>query len=174
MQGFPYNIREVVTVDLTLSRIVDESIQLELNIAKLYISFHETFPEHGDFWWALHIEENNHAALIRSVKEHFVPSGQFPSDLLSSKLNELKETNSKIALLIKRYEHQPPTEAETFNVALELEESAGEIHFQKFMDKEEDSILYKIFQKLNRDDKNHALRLRSYMDTHDLSIRCRD
>ncbi|HEC15470.1 MAG TPA: hypothetical protein ENI99_02700 [Sedimenticola sp.] len=158
-------------MDIALSRITDQSIQLELNTAQLYFLFHRVFPEHKAFWWALHIEENNHAALIRSAREHFVPTGRFPTDLLSSRLRELEETNANILALTGKYQRTPPTEEDAFNAALGLEASIGEIHFQQFMDKEEGSSLHKIFQRLNRDDKNHASRIRAYMDRHGIPVR---
>ena len=55
-------------MDKELSRILDESIQLELNVADLYLSFCHAFAEDKDFWSHLAEEEGNHAALLRSGK----------------------------------------------------------------------------------------------------------
>ncbi len=51
------------------SQLIREAIQLELNVAKLYLLFHDLFPEDGDFWWQLVIEEENHAALLKTVEQ---------------------------------------------------------------------------------------------------------
>ncbi|MBT8762374.1 hypothetical protein KFV02_00305 [Desulfohalobiaceae bacterium Ax17] len=153
------------------SLLIDESIQLEHNIAKLYTIFHATFPEDADFWWQLVLEEKNHAALIRAGKESFAPIGKFPVELLSSSLQKLRDANKKAVALARKCLDTPPSREEAFNIALEFEQSAGEIHFQRFMEKKTDVQLIKIFQKLNKDDKNHATRLRSYMEKHGIRIR---
>ena len=41
-----------------LSQLIDESIKLELNVAKIYMFFSDTFPEDSNFWWQLGLEEN--------------------------------------------------------------------------------------------------------------------
>ncbi|MEA3487197.1 MAG: hypothetical protein U9R20_06020 [Thermodesulfobacteriota bacterium] len=69
-------------MDKDFSYLIEESINLELNIADLYFLFHELFPEDADFWWRLVLEEKNHAALIRSGKKYFEPVNKFPRNLL--------------------------------------------------------------------------------------------
>jgi len=153
-----------------LSSLLNSSILLELNVGRLYRLFHNTFPEHKKFWWQLHLEEENHASLIRAIKEHFEPIGKAPDDLLSSNLQKLQDSNATIISLIDRYTETAPSAEEAFNVALKLELTAGEIHYQDFMDKDQSSILNKIFQKLNQDDKNHVARLCAYMEHTNIAI----
>jgi hypothetical protein len=86
-------------------------------------------------------------------------------------LRELKDMNSKLSTLIKEYKYVSPPRDVAFNIALELEESAGELHFQKFMEQETSSDIGEILKQLNKDDKDHADRIRSYMESH--GIRCR-
>jgi hypothetical protein len=157
-------------MDMELSLLLDESIELELNVADLYMIFHNTFAEDADFWWQLALEEKNHGALLRSGKEYFAPIGRFPVDLLSATLQELKEANTNLVTLVKQYRASPPSRETAFNVALKIEQSAGEIHFQEFMEKETESNLAGLFQQLNRDDKDHETRLRSYMEDHAVRI----
>lgn len=109
-----------------LSVMLHSSIMLELNVGKLYRLFHETFPEHKSFWWKLHLEEENHAALIRSIKEHFGPIGKIPDNLLSSSLQTLHDSNSAITSLIDEYTETAPSAEEAFNIALKLELTAGD------------------------------------------------
>jgi hypothetical protein len=146
--------------------LLDESIQIELNAAELYRIFHTVFPEDADFWWKLHLEEKNHAALIRAGKEDFLPIGKFPLDMVTQSLEAVKRANSMLAALISEYQDTPPSRQDAFNAALLLEESAAELHFQKFMSKEAESKIDEIFQQLNMDDRNHAKRIRSYMEDH--------
>ena len=53
-------------------KILDESIKLELNIADLYLVFHEKIPEDSKFWWQLLLEEKNHATLLKTGKEVYL------------------------------------------------------------------------------------------------------
>lgn len=159
-------------MDTKLALVVDASIQLELNVADLYAIFHETFPQHAAFWWKLRIEERNHAALIRTAKDQFDPVGKFPAELISTKLQELSACNNMLVDLIVKYQAAPPNESEAFSVAFELEQSAGEMHYQKFMEQELDSNskLSRIFQQLNEHDKDHAERVRTYMVQHEIPL----
>ncbi|MFC1780651.1 rubrerythrin family protein [Planctomycetota bacterium] len=148
----------------------DESINLESNVADLYVMFQDTFPEDADFWKALIIEERSHAALLKNGKEHFAPVDTFPVDLLSATLEELKDTNNKLIKLISQYQEQPPSREAAFNMALQIEHSAGEIHFQQFMQKKTDSHYVELFQRINGYDKDHESRIRTYMEDHTITI----
>jgi hypothetical protein len=153
-------------MDKKISALIRESTQLELNVAELYLVFYRFFPDDADFWWKLVIEEEAHAALFRSIEESFVPAGVLPDELLSSPLDSIQKTNAEIVALIAGFKSAPPSREEAFNIAYKLEESAGEIHFQKFMTKNTESTIGGIFQRLNGDDKDHADRIRSYMERH--------
>jgi hypothetical protein len=153
------------------AEIIDESIKLELHVACLYFLFHGLFLGDADFWWKLTLEEKGHAALIRSGKEIFEPIGKFPHDLLAPGLEELIDTNNRLDALIEKFEETFPSREEAFNIAFEIEHSAGELHFQQFMDKKVDSEVDKIFKQLNRDDLDHAKRISSYMANRGLRLR---
>jgi ferritin len=157
-----------------ITYLIKESINLELNVSNLYFLFHNIFPEDEEFWWKLVLEEKNHAALLQSGKEHFKPLKKFPYKLLHHNLQDLKDTNSTLLSLINKFNNTPPLREEAFNIALKIENSAGELHFQNFMDKEANSTTENIFKKLNKDDKEHALRIRGYMETHGISVQSDD
>ena len=59
---------------------------------------------------------------------------------------------------------------EAFNAALRIEPSAGEIHYQKVMEKEADSHYVELFQKINAYDKDHERRIRVYMEAHGIQM----
>jgi len=153
-----------------VASLIEESINLELNVSDIYSLFYKVFPDDAEFWWKLVLEEKNHAALIRSGKEYFEPLGKFPYDLLAPVLQDLKDANSRLDSLIKKYEETSPSREEAFNIAFKIENSAGELHFQKFMDKEGNSKTDQIFKELNKDDKEHAMRIRCYMEKHGISV----
>ena len=146
-----------------LLQLANEAMRLEYNVSKLYMIFRNAYPEDGDFWWKLVIEENNHAGLIKSGIESFLPKDLFPSEILATELNELQEVNRELISFLHKYETFPPTRETAFNLALKIERSAGEIHFQNAMTKDTDSKALKLFQKLNQDDKDHEKKILVYM-----------
>ena len=74
----------------TLQKHLDESIKLELNLAKLYTLFHDSFFEDEDFWWELAMEEQGHASLLLQEKKQPQPLEFFPDNLLSTDLQCLQ------------------------------------------------------------------------------------
>lgn len=153
-----------------LSELFEESISLELNAARLYQLFREIFPDDAVFWGQLEVEEKNHAALLQDGRDRFQPLGKFPVDILPSSITSLVWANRGIVTLIDKYRERPPSREEAFNTALSIEQSTGEAHFQQFMEKESSTKIEEIFRELNRTDKDHALRIRSYMKEHNIVI----
>jgi len=153
-----------------LKQIIDESVQLELNVAELYKIFNQAFQEDAYFWLKLSEEEENHANLIRKVGGLAFLTYKIIAKMLPAKLQEIREANEKISSCIDEYKSNPPSREEAFNVALEFEESAVEIHYQRFMRKESDDMIAQTFQKLNNDDRDHFARLRSYMNEHGITF----
>jgi hypothetical protein len=150
-----------------LDQLLDEAILLEKNVAGLYTLFQDTFAEDADFWRKLVEEERNHAALIRTVKDFFRSLGLVPSGLFSAPLEELRRSNAKVDNLIGRFRQTPPSRREACLTAVDLEELAGEMHFQKYMSGESAARIDDIFKELNRADKDHAQRIQSYLEGHD-------
>jgi hypothetical protein len=154
-----------------LELIIEESLQLELNVSELYMVFHAAFPEDGAFWWGLLLEEENHASLVRSIKESFLPESDFLNEMFFLSYEELKKANTKLRSLIREFRDNAPSREDAFNIALKIEQSAGEVHFQEFIDKKEKSKIGKIFEQLNQGDKDHAKRIRSYMEAHGIKVK---
>ncbi len=155
-------------MDKELLALIDEAIKIELNISTIYEIFSKSFPEDSDFWSKLVIEEKNHATLIESAKKTLLSVDLFPSKLLAPTLEKLIDTNNILYLLIKEYKENPPSRGSAFNKAIELERSAGEIHYQHAMKHLPSDEIIDTIQQLNEDDKDHIIRIRTYM--HDKSI----
>ena len=147
----------------TLQKHLDESIKLELNLAKLYTTCHDYFVEDQDFWWELAMEEQGHASLLQQEKKQPQPLEFFPDNLLSTDLQSLIDTNAKITGLIAHYSTETPTITDALQIALDLELAAGESHFQQFLDSPTSSLSADIFKQLNQEDCDHAERIRNYM-----------
>ncbi len=150
--------------------IIEESINLELNIGNLYAVFYASFADDSQFWWRLVLEEKNHAALFRSGFENLEHLKKFPHDLLIKNIKILQEENKKLQDLVTQYKSLPPDREEAFNLALNLENTAAELHFQQFMDNDGDSLIDNIFRELNQADKDHAARILKYMKEHDIPL----
>ncbi len=149
-------------MESNITEHLDQSIALELNIARLYSLFHDLFEEDEDFWWQLAIEERNHSALLQNEKKN-VSTAKPPENLLAKDLESLKAANAGLTELLERYAATPPTREEAFRTAYTLENSIGEVHFQEFMDRKSCSLPDELFRQLNQEDKDHAERIRQYM-----------
>ncbi len=150
--------------DSGLNELIDESIRLELSVSDLYRLFAEHFPEDREFWSDLASEEIGHATLIRSGKEYFEPLGLFPRRMIHDDLSELKKANAYVVSLTERARSRSISRMEAFTAAFALENTAGEVHFQRFVDREAESTIEKIFKDLNHEDREHARRIREYME----------
>ena len=156
-------------MDNNMIKLAEEAMRLEYNVSKLYMVFRDTHPEDADFWWQLIIEEGNHAALIKSGRDYFMPVGAFPDGMFPA-MEDMEEANKELESLLEKYASDPPSRKIAFNVALKTEMSAGEIHFQNTMTKSADSKMLAMFQKLNQDDKDHAKRIRAYMEENKITV----
>ncbi len=148
----------------TLAALLDESIQLELNLARLYTLFNDHFPDDEDFWWQLAMEERSHAVLLQQEKKQPQPLQFFPENLLAKDLDALRANNARIVEEIGRFTSTPGSRQEALNLALQIEMSAGEAHFQEFMESESGSLTADLFKTLASEDQNHAHRIREYME----------
>ncbi|MBF0587260.1 rubrerythrin family protein [Prosthecochloris sp. N3] len=155
-------------MDNDISPLLDESITLELAIARLYTLFHDHFTEDEDFWWQLAIEERNHAALLRNEIRNRNKQGAVPDNLLPEDLKEVRRAVQHVDDLISSFTAEPFSRTRALETAYEIENSIGEIHFQKFMERKSCSLGDELFKQLNQEDKDHANRISQYMQSQGL------
>jgi hypothetical protein len=117
------------------------------------------------------MEEKNHASIIQTAREAWLSGKEFPREMLFPNVDQLVALNTELAFLLEAYSENPPSREIAFNVALNLEESAGEVHFQDAMEQPPTSSLMEMFQMLNGEDKQHASRIRTYMSDNGIEIR---
>jgi ferritin len=158
-----------MTMPAQIQKHLDESIQLELNLAKLYTIFNDCLPDDEDFWWDLAMEEQSHATLLQQEKKQPQQKEFFPENLLAKDLQSLIDTNTRIAELISAWSTTPPSRAEAFKTAYDLEMAAGESHFQQFLDSPTNSYSSNIFKQLNQEDRDHAARILQYMQENKIN-----
>lgn len=152
-----------------IHRIMDESIAFELLVSDLYLLFHEVIAEDAQFWWTLSLEERNHAALIESIKNSFSDPEDLSYDLFLHHIDVLIKANENIRELIGTLRAKPPSRDYALRLALDLEQSSVESRFQKMMSQNCPGGLTCMIQQLNRNDKDHAQRIRTYMADRGIS-----
>ena len=146
-----------------MPQIIDQAIELENLVADLYMFFHEIFPEDADFWLKLFTEEKEHASLLKWSRDLLESTGEFPDEIMPSDITPLISAINKVKTCIRNFSTDKPTREKAFMAAIEIEESAGEVHFQEAMEKKADSTYLETLQKLNLEDRDHAERIRAYM-----------
>ena len=153
-----------------LLSLIHEAMEIELNASHLYGLIGKLFPEDSEFWVQLSYEEKKHASLMKNCEEYFLSNPDFPEELFSMDINQLREANSMIKTCIDQFTSSQPSKAIAFKRALEIEESSGEIHYQKQITGETNNKLLKIFQTMYREDTDHLERIREYMEKNDISL----
>jgi len=149
-------------------QLISEAIQLERNVGKLYLLFHNLLPEDSVFWWELALEEENHAALLKTAERMDASQLEIPSGIMPSAVADLKEANQAILKAMEDFKKQPDRTT-AFQLAHKIELSAGESHYNNFMANAPGSRITEILRKLNRDDLDHARRIREYMAAHHIT-----
>ena len=149
------------------SLLIEEAIKLELYVSELYLVFYRKFPDDAEFWWQLAIEEQNHAALLKTVRQMNHTHLKIPEDIVPASLAELADSNKMLQDAIEEFEAHPDR-TRAFQVAFKIEHSAGELHYDSFMKYATESRLTTVFRKLNGDDINHAGRIQQYMINHNI------
>lgn len=147
-------------MDKELPELIDEAIKLEMRVGELYGLFASKFEEDKSFWVKLELEEYNHASLLRAAKD-FVAFSKFPSELIPSTIEQIRQSLKQLEEIKGRIENEP-NRFDAFSFAYEIENTAGELHFQQFMEKESTDEIARIFKDLNRADSDHSRRVLDY------------
>ena len=154
-------------MDGSFTLLIKEAIDLELNLADLYLLYYNYFPDDSQFWWALAVEEQNHAAILKTVLQMISSNVDIPREFLPARIEELVMANGRIKDFNEGFERNPDR-TRAFQFAFATENSAGELHYNTFMKSEDDSHIASVFKTLNGDDMNHAERIRQYMIDHQI------
>jgi len=107
-------------------RLIEAMIQTKLNIAEIYSIFSRAVPEDYIFWSELSMEKTNHATILKSGKDIFMPTAGFQLKKFSDDIQTLTDTKNWLFSLIAKYSIEPPNRATTFETALLIEKSTSE------------------------------------------------
>jgi len=147
----------------TYRAILDRLVEIELKSSELYTIFRNAHEEDAEFWNGLALEEINHASLIKGALSSFVEEGLYPVEVVPPTLAELDAVVRRLNQLLGKFRKKPPTRASAFRIALEIEDSSGEVHYQRAVEATPQSEFLKMFQELNAGEADHARRIREYM-----------
>lgn len=145
---------------MDIIKYLKEAIKVEFHVSDLYLLFANQFEEDYKFWWKIANEELNHAALLKTGIE-FAKLNEFPDEIILGDINDLINLNKKFIKFTKKVKKNPSRQL-CFEIALEIENSAGESHYQETMSNHSDNKIIKIFQHLNHDDIDHYNRIKDY------------
>ncbi len=143
--------------------LINEAIKAESNMAQLYRVYQETYAEDAEFWGRLVEEEKQHASII-DIGRNVLTEEDLSKTFLYNNLGELKAANKLVADMTVMYKNDPPSREDAYHRAIELEERFFESFYQDAITGDAGSDEEKIIQKLNKDSKDHAERIRALLD----------
>ncbi|MFQ5416902.1 MAG: hypothetical protein ACE5FL_07630 [Myxococcota bacterium] len=145
----------------SLEALLDEAIRHEFTVSMLYFAFFQEFPDDGDLWWKLSVEESGHAGLLEAGRELF--GSEFGEEILPARVDILVEANEKLDKLLEQMDRQPPSREAACRIALEIETTTDAMIFEHALRPAGDADGPKISDRIRRDDQRHAERIRTYM-----------
>jgi rubrerythrin len=148
------------------ANIVRSMILLERKVGLLYSLFEKKYPQDCAFWKQLVVEEVNHAGLLETLLEYIIDSKDIHKILLEVDEDSVLAINDKLENIIATFNDTAFSRENALLVALQIEQSAGEAHFQRVSAATDASVPVSIFQSLVGDDRDHANRINKYI--HDL------
>jgi hypothetical protein len=137
-------------------------ISIEAMTAELYHALSRLFPQTRDFWYDLALSEENHTNILLAAAglhrsgiptEHIVPSS----------LPRIRETLTLVESCKKRIEANGLSLGDAFTMALEIENSTGEIYFQEVITQQTDSAVIMGLRKLLSDEELHPVKIKNFM-----------
>lgn len=137
--------------------------QLELLVADLYLFFATQFPPDREFWLELHYEEISHAGIIDGrEKRPFVPYENCAEEFRID-IQAIDMIIQRVVNLQQEYNTSPPTRVEAFLTAIQIEQAAGEFHFENTVAPSACHARQSLYQVLGREDHSHAHRIAQRM-----------
>jgi len=141
-------------------KLLYEAVKMELNMCDLYLLYRDIFSRDSDFWTQLAKEEKGHAALLELGRE---VGDILPDELLCGKIADMNRMNMDMGNIIEKFKKEAPSVEDACKYAIEVENSAYELHYQHLASLGADSEVIRRFQKLNGYDKDHAERIAAFL-----------
>ncbi|MFH0996197.1 MAG: hypothetical protein V1844_12015 [Pseudomonadota bacterium] len=144
---------------IAIRRLVD----LELAVAALYNLFANRYIEDREFWIVLKDEEIQHARLLIQfeIDQSESPDGVSIASPVSGDV--VKIMIERIHSLLDDIDNQVKSRKEACFIALQVEQSAGEFHFQAVASEFNKKLDNDYLSQLLKDDIDHVDRIQKYL-----------
>jgi hypothetical protein len=149
-------------MDTTTGILVDGLERIENALAAVYHHFLWMFPLDADFWGQLMKEERGHAMLVRTHREFIIESPDLAQFLERLSVPLFLKTVIHIEDLLVQMPQSPPSRSKAITLALWIEKSAGELHYDAMMSVSSRSVALKAIQNLFHGDTDHIKRIEAY------------
>jgi rubrerythrin len=150
-----------------MSKSLGVCIAVEAMTAEIYHAFSRLFPQVKDFWYDLALSEENHTnILLLAAGLH--RAGTQTEDIAPRSLYQVQETFTLVSDSKKRVGTNNLSIKEAFEMALQIENSTGEIYFQQVITQQTDSEVILGLRELLVDEQLHNIKIQSFMKTHGL------
>ena len=115
------------------------------------------------------LEEIKHGRLLRTELENLSKAEILTEEAIPPDLDALLIQGSSIADLFLDLQESPPTRTRAFAIALALENSLSERHYQSSMHVDPVAPARCLLESLDRDEKGHAKKIEHYAERHGIS-----
>ena len=149
-------------MDKEKRQLIVQLINLETKIGRLYNLFAESMPADTTFWKKLAHEEERHASLLKTHEDYFIDVPEFSNTLFASSIETIRKLNTHIDSLIANLDVVSINRKKALTIALQLETSAGEWHFEQTK-KNAKGIPGEVFRNLATADDDHARRISLFL-----------
>lgn len=133
----------------TPARWVDALIRLENAMADIYHSFSLHHIEDSAFWLRMQEEENKHAMVIRTRRQYIMDSTDLSALLLEENLPVFLKETVQVEDLAEKLHKNPTSRSKAFELAIEFEQSAGELHYKQTAPLKSSSIAVDAIRRLS-------------------------
>ena len=143
-----------------------EMRDLELTMAELYQTLARCFAEDGEFFKRIADEEREHAAAVQQVLDEQIWSPEETGDEIEEMIITLRNDNAsarRSLALLKQGKIKDRSGA--LQLALALEQSAGEVHGRRLLEQNKNQSLERLLRVLYGMDEGHVTRLRKRLQT---------
>lgn len=145
---------------------LNEAIEFELNVCNLYMMYSTLNSEDHSFWYKLALEEGGHASILKNI----LSSINMVNHIFNINALDLAELSKTNDIIRKKCEVSYVNREDTFRTAMLIENSIGEIQYQKLIDSDIDDDIIKVFVKINNDEDRHLERIRDYISDNGINI----
>jgi rubrerythrin len=151
-----------------LSERIEACVAVELLAAEIYLILADSFPAERDFFMDLCQQEQEHADIL-TIGMGFQRVGEVPDYIVPESFLRIYETFKLARDIKKKLENEKVSLKGALSMALELEDSIAERHFQDiFSHAESDSYIINKLKTLQSDSKRHADKIKDFMKSKNL------